>query len=188
MYEGVQYHMLNFLRRCTFGPESYFESGPKVRIRTIRELTKTAIWHMINSNVSFDPFSNCSHFSSGFGSNLDQKFIYEANPTRDTKFFSTLFRTKNWTPRVILIMKLYLLFMYWWQNSIFNRRSTSWITWSRIRILTLSNWRWSGFEFFDWCRISIWNVSKGRTKGNTQFCLQKMLLVTSNIKLVTNLF
>ena len=62
--------------------------------------------------------------------------------------------------------------MYWWQNCIFNGRGTSWITWSRIRILTLSNWGRSGFEFFDWSRISIWNVSQGRTKGNTQFCLQ----------------
>ena len=31
----IQYRMLNFLRRCNFGPGSYFESRPKLGIRTV---------------------------------------------------------------------------------------------------------------------------------------------------------
>ena len=30
---GVQYNVFDLLHRCTFGPESYFEFGPKLRIR-----------------------------------------------------------------------------------------------------------------------------------------------------------
>ena len=35
VFEGVQYHVLDMHRKCTFSPESYFESGPKVYILTV---------------------------------------------------------------------------------------------------------------------------------------------------------
>ena len=35
VFEGVHHHMLDLLRRCNLGPESYFKSGSKLRIRTI---------------------------------------------------------------------------------------------------------------------------------------------------------
>ena len=66
--------MLNFLRRCTFGPESSFKCEP-MRILTI--------WKCIRSKI------------------LDQKCIFEANLTRDTELFQTLFGPKIGPPCIV---------------------------------------------------------------------------------------
>ena len=79
MYEGVQYHLLDFVRRCSFGPESSFKCEP-IRILTI--------WKCIRSKI------------------LDQKCIFEANLTRDTELFQIVFWTQN--VYVVLQQKLIL--------------------------------------------------------------------------------
>ena len=35
VFEGVQNHVFNLIRKRTFGAEKYFEYAPKVRIRAI---------------------------------------------------------------------------------------------------------------------------------------------------------
>ena len=35
VFEGVQNNVLDLFRRCNFGKDSYFESGPKLRIGTL---------------------------------------------------------------------------------------------------------------------------------------------------------
>ena len=57
---------VRFASWMNFGPDSYFESGPKVR--TVWKWIKTDIWIDHVSNSSFGQLSNCSnaHFWSRF--------------------------------------------------------------------------------------------------------------------------
>ena len=34
-FDGSQIHMSDLIRKCNFGPDYYFESGPKLHIRTV---------------------------------------------------------------------------------------------------------------------------------------------------------
>ena len=99
MFEGVQNHLFELLRKCNFGPKfslrnvqscrfEHFESGPKLQFD---------MWWKINaSSCNFGPLSNWSNlqFWSIEAENVDQICIYEVIWTRDSELFQTLFWTK----------------------------------------------------------------------------------------------
>ena len=47
VFQRVNYHVLDLLRRCNFSSEFYIESGSKLHTRTIWKWIKIAIWHVI---------------------------------------------------------------------------------------------------------------------------------------------
>ena len=67
----VQFHVLNSLRKCNFGPESYFEYSRKSYIRTIKRTKKALFGPDHVSRSSFGPLSNCS--STQFWSRFEVK-------------------------------------------------------------------------------------------------------------------
>ena len=47
VFEGAHSHVMSLLRKWDFGPDFYFELGPKSQIRTIEKWTKITFWHVI---------------------------------------------------------------------------------------------------------------------------------------------
>ena len=49
VFEGVHSRAMKLLRKSEFGPDCYFESGPKFQIRTIEK------WTILTRDHHFDP-------------------------------------------------------------------------------------------------------------------------------------
>ena len=108
VFGWVQYHVLNLHHKCNFGPEFYFEFGPKLRIRTIWKWTKIRIWHVYLYPQFMITCQNAVsvHFQTVKwailvqirNKTLAQNCDCDVNRTRDTELIQRHFWTKNLTP------------------------------------------------------------------------------------------
>ena len=101
--------VLDVHHKCTFGPDPYFESGPKVHVQTIWKWTQRPIWHAIINNEkrlflrkNLSKWPNYSNVHGFLSKILGQKWLWGAYQTHDNEFLRIIFWRNNYTPANLL--------------------------------------------------------------------------------------